>query len=376
MIRRDLYSLLSQKLHDDDKVIVLYGPRQVGKTTLAHAVLDDSSLQSIRINAEISPQAKALSSRDPAVFEDIIGGAEILFIVEALFIENVGLNLKILHDHLPHVKIFVTGSSAFEISQDISEPLTGRAWTYTLYPISYTELATSHTPHQLREQLSKRLVYGSYPEAVTTTGAKNKQQYLIELSSQYLFKDIFTFAQIKHHRKIRDLLQLLAYQIGSEVSVHTLANELNISRNAVNNYIDLLEKSFVLFRLGGFSRNLRKEVRKMDKLFFYDLGIRNALIQDFKPLDQRDDVGQLWENFLIIERQKRNQYQRHFTNQYFWRLHTGAELDYLEEHSAKQYGYEFKWGEKMPNAPKSWVQEYPDSEYAVVNRHNFLDFIT
>ena len=375
-ISRQINSQIKKDILGSNKVVVIYGPRQVGKTTLANKLLDRLKLSTLRIDAEQSKYQDILSSLDLKKLNDLVGDHQLLFIDEAQYVDNIGLNLKLLHDHTPHLKILVTGSSSFDLANKISEPLTGRAWKYNLFPIAYSELSKTQSKFDLTDQLEERLVFGSYPQAITINGYEKKQRYLQELTSAYLFKDIFNFANIKHHSKIKQLLKLIAFQVGNEVSIHELANKLNISRDAVNNYLDLLEKSFVIFRLSGFSRNLRKEITKMDKIFFYDLGIRNAIIDNFNLFNTRQDIGQLWENFLIIERLKTNSYNRHYCSSYFWRLHSGAELDYLEEYGGKLYGYEFKWQKKNIAAPKSWKETYPNSEFQPINRENFLNFIT
>lgn len=374
-IERDLTKHIKKDLLTDNKVVVIYGPRQVGKTTLANKLLDELDFKSLKINAEQMQYQAILSSRDVKKLSAFIGDYELLFIDEAQYIDEVGLNLKLIHDHIPQVKVLVTGSSSFNLANQVSEPLTGRSWKYALYPISYTELSVNETDFELNAQLEERLVYGSYPEVVSIDGYQQKQRYLQELTNAYLFKDVFAFANIKHHSKIGQLLRLIAFQVGSEVSIQELATQLGISRVAVNNYLDLLEKSFIIFRLSGFSRNLRKEVSKMDKIFFFDLGVRNAMIDSFNLLDARQDVGQLWENFLISERFKKNSYTQHYCSSYFWRLHSGAELDYVEEYGGGLHGYEFKWGSKQASAPKSWGKTYPQSTFQTVNKENFLTFV-
>ncbi len=374
-INRSISEQIKEDLLRDNKIVILYGSRQVGKTTLANKILDELNFKTLRINAEEMQYQSVLSSRDLKKLQALIGGHEILFIDEAQYIKEAGLNLKLIHDHIPEVKVLVTGSSAFDLANKVSEPLTGRSWKHALYPISYTELSKDKTDFDLSRDLDERLIYGSYPELFSIVGDKEKERYLQELTNSYLFKDIFSFATIKHHSKIWQLLRLLAFQIGSEVSINELATQLGISRDAVNNYLNLLEKSFIIFRLSGFSRNLRKEVSKMDKIFFFDLGIRNTMINNLNPLEMRNDTGQLWENFLIAERLKTNSYSQHYCNPYFWRLYSGAELDYIEEYGGKVHGYEFKWGKKKPSPPASWAGTYPNSTFQLINRENFLGFV-
>ena len=258
----------------------------------------------------------------------------------------------------------------------ISEPLTGRVWTYKLYPISFHELALFKNKFELDEWLEERLIFGAYPEIFNMSGETTKREHLQNLSDAYLYKDLLELGDIRNSNKIRDLLKLLAFQIGSEVSISELGTSLGMGKDTVSRYIDFLEKSYVIFRLGGFSRNLRKEVTKMDKIFFYDLGIRNVLIDNLKPLKDRNDTGQLWENFLIVERMKYLAYTQRRVSSYFWRLYTGAELDYVEDTGGNLRGYEFKLGRKVNKAPNGWRATYADASFNCVNRNSYLGFIT
>ena len=274
-----------------------------------------------------------------------------------------------MHDQFKHLKIIVSGSSALDLANKIKESLTGRTYTYHLFPISTLELRYDLKDFELQSQLESRLIFGSYPEIFSKEGLDEKIFYLRNLSTDYLYKDVLELENIKNSNKLKDLLKLLAFQIGSEISTNELSNKLGLARQTVESYIDLLEKAFVVFRLHGFSRNLRKEVNKKPKIYFYDLGIRNSIINSFAYLNERDDVGALWENFLIMERLKRNEYQKHFCSKYFWRTYTGAELDYTEEYNGKLHGYEFKW-QKTTTAPKTWQGSFQN-----INKENFLDFI-
>jgi predicted AAA+ superfamily ATPase len=376
LITRSLKSQLNEKLKADNKIIILYGPRQVGKTTLVSMVLEDLNVKTLKVNGDQSKFVDILSSKDFDKLKSLVYGYDLLFVDEAQKIPEIGLNLKILHDQMPELKIIATGSSSFDLANKVSEPLTGRAWSYTLLPISYSELALENSPFELNELLEERLVYGSYPEIFSLPSYALKREYLENIYDAYLFKDIFELANIKSTKKIRDLLKLLAFQVGSEVSISELASTLDMSKTTVDHYIDLLEKAFVVFRLGGFSRNLRKEVSKMDKIYFYDLGIRNAAIGNFNPLDRRDDQGKLWENFLITERMKRLNYENKRLSAYFWRVYTGAELDYLEEVDGQISAYEFKWQKKKSAVPKGFSTTYPQSKFSCIHRENYLDFIT
>lgn len=354
----------------------MYGARQVGKTTLLDHLVENLPLRTMRIDAEDARFTEVLSSRNVERLKSLVAGYQLVVIDEAQHIPEIGITLKLLHDHIPDVRVIATGSSSFDLSNQVMEPLTGRNWSYTLYPISYEELARENNSFELDQRLEDTLVYGLYPETLATPSLGVKKEYINRLSSSYLFKDVLQVAQIRNSLKLRQLLKLLAYQIGNQVSISELATRLDMNRETVSRYIDLLEKSFVVFRLGGLSRNLRNEVTKMDKIYFYDLGIRNSLIDMLKPLHDRNDLGQLWENFLISERIKRNAYANDSASIYFWRLSTGAELDYVEEKEGKFFGYEFKWGEKQAKPPASWREGYPESAFKTINRTNYLSFIT
>ncbi len=284
--------------------------------------------------------------------------------------------MKIIHDQIPNIKVIVTGSSSLELANEVNEPLTGRKIIFNLFPISYQELLAQFNSFELRDSLETRLIYGGYPEIFSLENNEQKRIYLIELSNSYLYKDILQLATIKKSNRITDLLRLLAYQIGSEVSLSEISCNLNLDKETVARYIDLLEKSFVIFQIGGFNRNLRKEVSKMDKIYFYDLGIRNIVIDNFKQLKDRNDVGQLWENFLISERMKYIEYSGKYVAIYFWITYTGAELDYIEESNDFLFGYEFKWGNKKSNVPKTWKETYPNTELKLINKENFLNFVS
>lgn len=307
--------------------------------------------------------------------KELIGKNELLFIDEAQNITDIGINLKILHDSLPELKIIATGSSAFELANQTKEPLTGRTRTFKLYPIAVQELSEGNTPFELKARLEQYMLYGMYPEVLNIQGADEKIAHLRELASAYLYKDVLELSGVQHSDKVYRLLQLLALQIGSEVSIHELAKSLGLSQPTVDRYIDLLEKGFILFRLSGFSRNLRKEITKKKKIFFFDLGVRNVLVENFNPLTARQDVGALWENFLVAERIKKIAYDQLYGRTHFWRTHTGAELDYVEERNGRLHGYEFKWKPKKRRPPKAWLETYPQATYDTVDQDNFLNFV-
>jgi hypothetical protein len=374
-IPRSLKPIIIEKLKSSTKGIVIYGARQVGKTTLINQIIADLKPKTLTINGDQSRFLDILSSRDLNKIKSLIEGYELLFIDEAQRIPEIGLALKIILDNLSSLKVLVTGSSSLDLASKISEPLTGRIWTYRLYPIAFLELSEYQNRAELDAVLEERLIYGSYPEMFSIIGESQKREYLQTLSDAYLYRDLIEFGEIKNSSKIRDLLKLLAFQVGSQVSLSELGSSLGMSKDTVSRYIDLLEKSNIIFRVKGLSRNLRKEVVKMDKIYYYDLGIRNILIDNLKPIKDRNDIGQLWENFLIIERMKYLAYKQKYASIYFWRIYTGAELDYIEEREGKLFGYEFKYRGKKSRAFRSWAKAYPESEYQFINRENYLDFI-
>lgn len=375
-IKRALTNIIIDTLKATNKGIIIYGARQVGKTTLVNEIIKKLNLKTLIINGDQSINIDIISSRDLNKLKALVEGYELLFIDEAQRIPEIGINLKIILDNIPNLKVIVTGSSSLDLASKISEPLTGRVFRYYLYPISFLELLSLYNKFELNNNLEERLIFGSYPEIFSITSYEKKREYLQNLSDAYLYKDLIEFGNIKNSFKIRSLLKLLSFQVGSLVSLTELGSQLKMSKDTVARYIDLLEKSHIIFRLSGLSRNLRKEVSKMDKIYFYDLGIRNILIDNLKPLKDRNDIGQLWENFLIIERIKKRAYQRIYSSHYFWRTQYGTEIDYIEEKDGKLYGYEFKFGDKKAKIPSSWIQAYKDQAvFEVINSENYLDFI-
>ena len=370
LIKKDMQKKLAR---EKTKIIILYGARQTGKTFLAEDILKNLNKKILRLSGDEEMTARALSSRSLEKMKNIVSGYDILFLDEAQRIENIGINLKILHDKMPELKIIVTGSSSFDLISSIKEPLTGRAWTFHLHPVAISELAAHFTPHEIRQQLDSRLVFGSYPEIFSLKTSSDRRECASSLASDYLYKDFLEFEGIKNSKKIKSLLKLLAFQIGSEVSFTELGGRLEINKKTVERYIDLLEKFFVIFSLSGFSRNLRKEVTKKPKVYFWDLGIRNAVINNFNLPADRNDTGALWENFVIAERLKRNSYSKRLVSSYFWRTYTGAELDYVEEGGGRLRGYEIKQ-KKTARAPAAWLDAY-QAGFKCVNKENILEFI-
>lgn len=359
------------------KVLVLYGPRQVGKTTLANDLIASVSLRSRFINADEIIYREALASQSRQRLGELLGDAELLVIDEAQRVPNIGLNLKILVDSFPQAIILATGSASFELANKISEPLTGRALTFNMYPVSYAEIRQAFGAIEARSQLERWMVWGGYPAVTTLNDPALRERLLGEITGAYLYRDILEMEGIRHADKLISLLRLLAFQIGQEVSLSELATNLGLGRPTVERYLDLLEKSFVIFRVGGFSRNLRKEVTKNARYYFYDNGIRNSLVQNFNRLHLRQDVGQLWENYLMMERRKTNQAASRSANAYFWRTYDQKEIDYIEERGGRLHGYEFKWGGKaMPRKTSSeFLEAYPGSELATISPDNFEAFV-
>jgi uncharacterized protein len=375
MISRLYEKVIAAQMQTDNRVIIIYGPRQVGKTTLVRLMTAQFDGKILEINGDDTDYRAVLSSRSLKKMRELVDGYDLIFIDEAQRIADIGINLKILYDNLSNIKIIVTGSSSFDLSNKIQEPLTGRAWIFQLMPIGVCELALFHNRFELDNRLEDWLVFGNYPALLGIDNRNLKTNYLQEITRSYLFKDVLAIGSIKYPPKLRDLVRLLAFQIGSLVSYNELANTLQIAKETVVSYIDLLEKTFVVFRQSGYSRNLRKEVVRHDKIFFYDLGIRNAVIENFAPLANRNDGGALWENFLIVERMKTQTYRRQGRNRYYWRTYTGAELDYVEEHNGILRGFEFKFNKKTVSAPQSWSETYPDASFQTINRDNYLDFL-
>jgi predicted AAA+ superfamily ATPase len=373
MIQRLFANIIAKQLSVNNKVIVLYGARQIGKTTMLKSL--KTNKKTLWINGDLKRNQDILSQNDLTVIKDFIDDNELLIIDEAQNIPNIGLVLKILYDEFPNIQIIATGSSAIELASETKEPLTGRSKTFQMYPISLMELRKTKSIIDIKDELPMYLKYGMYPEILMLKGSESKQAHLQELVSAYLYKDILQLNNIKHSDKIYKLLQLLAYQIGSLVSIHEIANTLGINQETVNHYIDLLEKGFVIQRLSGLSNNPRKEISKMDKFYFVDVGIRNAIINNFNAIELRNDKGALWENFIYIERQKFLSYNEIVTRNYFWRRYSGAEIDLVEQKDGVFNAFEFKWLNKNTKVPKSWAEDYPNYTYNVVDTENFKDFV-
>lgn len=356
------------------KIIILYGPRQVGKTTIVKELAEKYGDEKSYINCEILENRQALAVENPLQLKTFLGEGKFFVFDEAQKVTNIGLILKLLIDTYPDLQIIATGSSSFELSNKINEPLTGRSIEFKLYPISYSEISTGKQVWESRALLPSTLIFGSYPEVVKNNFS-NAEIFLNNLASNYLYKDIFEFENIKKPKLLTSLLQLLALQIGNEVSLNELATKLETSRKTVARYIDLLEKAFVIFTLYPLSRNPRNEIGRKNKIYFYDLGIRNSLISRFQSVGIRDDIGALWENFCVIERKKKLEYEMKHINNFFWKNARGREIDYIEESNDKFEAYEFKWTENFVKTPSDFVENYK-ANVSVINKENFYNFVT
>lgn len=365
-----------KKIISSGKAIIIYGPRRCGKTTLLKEFVKNTAEKYLFVSGEDIAVQDYLSSQSIEKLKSFIGDNKILIIDEAQKIKNIGLNLKLIIDHNPDIKIIATGSSSFDLSKHIGEPLTGRKYTLRMFPLSQLEIGGLETKPQTSAHLEERLIFGTYPEIVTSDNREQKILYLKEIVSSYLYKDILEFDGIRHSDKIVRLLQLLVFQIGKEVSYTELACQLSLGKNTVEKYLDLLEKTFVVFKIGGFSRNLRKEISKSVRYYFYDNGIRNALVNNFNLLSMRDDIGMLWENYCIVERLKKQEYSSFSCNNYFWRTYDRKEIDFIEEREGKLYGYEIKWSENKTKPPREWLDTYQNSEWHLITKENYLEFIS
>lgn len=359
-----------------NKVLVLYGPRRVGKTYLLTNYLKQSNLKYKIDNGDDISVQEIFNSQSIERIKQYAQGYDLIAIDEAQNIENIGTSLKIIVDTIPGIKVVATGSASFELANKVGEPLTGRQNTLHLYPIAQLELLQQYNAYELAQKKEEYLIYGSYPEVLNCTSSDQKALYLRELVNSYLLKDILALEQVKGSKILLDLLRLIAFQVGSEVSLNELSLNLGIDVKTVGRYLDLLEKAFVLINLRGFSRNLRSEIKEKSKYYFYDNGIRNAIISNFNPLHIRDDIGKLWENFLIVERIKKQNYQHLYANNYFWRTWEQKEVDFVEEREGKLFGYELKFNDKSTKPPKLFLDTYQEAKFEVISQENYIEFIS
>ena len=371
MIQRKLEQTVNDKLNSGKAIIVL-GPRQTGKTTLMEKIATDVG-NYLLLDCDDIFVREQLENANTEKIKQVLGSHKLVFIDEAQRVKNIGLILKIIIDRMKHVQLLISGSSSLELANEINEPLTGRKWEYMLFPISWEELQNHFGYLKSQQQLEQRLIFGMYPDVINNIG--DEEEILKQLGTSYLYKDLLTYKGIRKPELLEKLLIALALQIGNEVSYNELASLLQVSKDTISNYIDLLEKAFVIFKLKPFSRNLRNEISTTRKIYFYDNGIRNSLISNFNPISLRQDIGALWENFLISERIKYLHYNKISANIYFWRTKQQQEIDFIEERGGKIYAFEFKWRLKAKvKYPKIFINAY-NAEFKTINKDNFFEFV-
>ena len=373
-ISRYLKSTILNKI-GKNKVILLFGTRRVGKTWLIEQITAEANIAYLFLNGEDQDIQSLLATRTVANYKRILGNSKLLVIDEAQVIPEIGKILKLLIDSFKDLTIIASGSSAFDLSNQTGEPLTGRSITYHLYPVAQLELALNENGLQTTQNLEERLIFGSYPEIFQLETLAEKSQYLTELVKSYLLKDILIYENIQNSNKLFDLLKLVALQIGSEVSIDELSRSLGISKNTVDRYLDLLSKVFIIYKVGGYSNNLRKEVTKSSKWYFYDNGIRNAIINDFRLLSLRNDQGILWENYGFSERIKKTNYEHQGAQYYFWRTYDQQEIDLIETKNGELVAVDFKWSNQKKKIPGFFAKNYPNASFSIINKENYLDFI-
>lgn len=369
MFPRTLENKIKEKINKG-KAIVLVGARQVGKTTLLQTILKDIAF--LFLDADDPTTRNLLSRPNTEQIRTIIGENKFVFLDEAQRIPEIGLTLKIITDQFKDVQLLVSGSSSFDLGNALNEPLTGRKWEYELFPISWEEYENEIGYIKSEQQLENRLLYGFYPEVINNQG--QERETLKNLVNSYLYRDILAFSGIKKPEVLEKLLQALAFQVGSEVNYNELAQSIGINKITVQNYIEILEQGYIVFRLNSFSRNLRNEIKQNRKIYFYDNGIRNMIIGNLNQLDLRPDKGALWENFLVSERRKQNLYKDTFSKMYFWRTKQQQEVDFVEEKDGDIRGYEFKWNSKKTKISSTFIEAY-HAETFVIDRSNFREFV-
>ena len=374
MITRKLKNIVENQMFKG-KAIVIVGPRQVGKTTLLKELVSRSDKRVLSLNCDKPETQASLTNTNVNRLKNLIGRHELIVIDEAQKVDNIGLTIKLIVDNIEGVQVIATGSSAFELHNRLNEPLTGRKFDYMMYPVSVGEIMDTSGLMEERRTLESRLVYGSYPDILMHP--EDARSYLTDLTQSYLYKDILSLNNLRKPQLLDHLLQALAFQVGSEVSTNELARTLQTDNKTIDKYIDMLEKCYVIFRIGGLSRNLRTELKKAKKIYFYDNGVRNAVIQQFSPVQMRNDMGALWENFFMAERMKHNHYRGYYCNRFFWRTTLQQEIDYIEERDGSMTAFEMKWNPKKgrTNFPKSFLEAYPVKETVVVTPENYLDWL-
>ncbi|MEA3494781.1 MAG: AAA family ATPase [Bacteroidota bacterium] len=371
---RDISENIISKLQPN-KVVLVFGARRVGKTILVKRILTEINEPILTLNGEDINVHDKLSVRSAENYKQILGSYKFLYIDEAQKIPDIGQKLKLMIDEIEGLRIIISGSSSFDINKNTGEPLTGRKYTFNLYAFSEAEYKQVENNISKIDKIRERLIFGNYPELIHIPDKVDKIDYLNEMISSYLLKDILVYENIKNSQKIFNLLRLIAFQIGGEVSMQELGKKLGLSKNTVEKYLDLLSKVYILHKVEGFSRNLRKEITKNSRWYFLDNGIRNAVIANFNPIASRNDIGQLWENYMISERIKYQNNNRISSNNYFWRTYEQQEIDWIEERDGNLFGYEFKWKEVKVKTPSQWKSAYPQASFEVVNSTNFTEWL-
>lgn len=374
IIKRILQDKISERI-EPNKAVLLFGARRVGKTVLIRELIKEFKGQSMLLNGEDYDTIALLNERSISNYRHLLEGIDLLAIDEAQNIPEIGSKLKLIVDEVEGIKVIASGSSSFDLLNKAGEPLVGRSTQFHLTPFSQKEISQIENALETRQHLESRLIYGSYPEVVMLESFERKTDYLRDIVGAYLLKDILAIDGLKNSSKMKELLRLIAFQMGSEVSYEELGKQLGMSKNTVEKYLDLLSKVFVVYRLGAYSRNLRKEVVKAGKWYFYDNGIRNAIIGNFTPLSVRQDVGALWENYLISERMKQSYNRNRAKEFYFWRTYDNQEIDLIEESPEGLSAFEFKWGDKKTNVPTSFATAYPEASFKVINKENYQEFV-
>ena len=358
-----------------NKVILLFGARRVGKTVLVREIVKKFEGKHLLLNGEDMNTLLLLEQQTVSNYKYLLNGIELLVIDEAQNIPDIGRKLKLIVDEIPEIKVLASGSSSFDLLNKTGEPLVGRSSQFLLFPFSQAELSKNENPFETHAHLESRLIYGSYPELISMDNYELRQEYLRDIVNGYLLKDILSIEGLKNGGKMKDLLRLIAFQMGNEVSYDELGRQLGMSKNTVEKYLDILSKVFVIYRLGAYSTNQRNEVSKAGKWYFYDNGIRNAIIGNFNQLSLRQDIGALWESYLIGERIKQKNQLGLNKDFYFWRVYGGKEIDLIETSATEIQAFEFKWGDKTPKIPAAFATKYPNAKYSVINQKNYLDFI-
>lgn len=360
-----------------NKAVIILGARRVGKTELTRQLLTQINEEPLLLNGDDESVHNILEPRTVKNYERVLGKKRLLVIDEAQSIPQIGMKLKLMLDSIEGLKIIATGSSVFDLNKEVGEPLVGRKMTFTLHPFSQQEIGANESYLETQANLFERLIFGSYPELTFIDSWEEKIDYLKEQVNSYLLKDILEFDGVRKSDKILSLLRIIAFRVGSEISVEGIANDLQINKITVDKYLDLLSKVFIIHKVTGYSRNLDNEITKKNKWYFYDNGIRNALINNFNSLSLRDDHGKLWENYIISERIKHLEFNRQHSANFFWRTHTRQKIDWVEEKDGHLSGYEIKWNpKKTPKAPSLWRSAYPEATYKVISPENYLDFIS